>query len=57
VETFDHELARARVEHEVVIYPGAPHGFFDRRSAEYADASTDAWTRVLGFIAAHAQSA
>ncbi len=57
VETFDHELDRARVEHEVVIYPGAPHSFFDRRSAEYADASTDAWTRVLGFIAAHAQPA
>ncbi len=55
VETFDHELDRAGVEHEVVIYPSAPHSFFDRRAAEYADASADAWTRVLGFIGAHAQ--
>jgi carboxymethylenebutenolidase len=36
-----------------VIYPGTPHSFFDRRLAEFADASADAWARVRGFIAAH----
>ena len=39
------------VEHEIVIYPGAPHSFFDRKQEEFADASTDAWTRVLDFLA------
>lgn len=53
VQTFDDELDSAGVEHEVVTYESAPHSFFDRKAAEYADASRDAWTRVLGFIAAH----
>jgi len=53
VETLDHELGQAGVEHEIVTYPGAPHSFFDRRAADFAEASADAWTRVLGFIAAH----
>lgn len=53
VQRFDQELDKAGVEHEVVIYPGAPHGFFDRRSEEFADASADAWQHVLSFIAAH----
>ena len=51
---FDEALTGAGVEHEVVTYPGAPHSFFDRRFAEFADASADAWERVRGFIAAHA---
>jgi len=38
------------VEHEVVTYEGAPHSFFDRKQEDYADASTDAWQRVLDFI-------
>jgi carboxymethylenebutenolidase len=54
VEELDRALDRAGVEHEVVIYPGAPHSFFDRRWAEYADASADAWGRVLKFIGARA---
>ncbi len=52
VETLDQELDKARVEHEVVTYPGAPHGFFDRRAADHIQASADAWTRMLRFIAA-----
>ncbi len=43
-------LAAAGVEHEVITYPGAPHSFFDRTFEEHAEASTDAWERVLGFI-------
>ena len=50
VHEFDQGLDRAGVAHEIVIYPGAPHSFFDRRAADYADASADAWQRVLSFI-------
>ena len=51
---FDAALAAAGVEHEVVVYDGAPHSFFDRKYEEFADASEDAWQRVLAFVAAHA---
>jgi carboxymethylenebutenolidase len=51
VEDFDEALDAAGVEHEVVIYPGAPHSFFDRKQEEFADASADAWNRTLAFIA------
>ena len=52
-EAFDAALDEAGVEHEVVIYPGAPHSFFDRKFEEFADASKDAWNRALAFIARH----
>ena len=47
---FEEALARAGVEHELVTYEGAPHSFFDRNQEEFADASADAWRRVLAFI-------
>ena len=47
---FEQALAGAGVEHELVTYEGAPHGFFDRKQEEFADASADAWERVLRFI-------
>jgi carboxymethylenebutenolidase len=47
---FDEALDEAGVEHEVVVYPGAPHSFFDRKHEEFADASEDAWNRVLAFL-------
>jgi carboxymethylenebutenolidase len=50
VEAFDHALDEAGVEHEIVTYPGAPHSFFDRKQAEHAEASEDAWRRTLAFI-------
>jgi len=51
---FEAALSAAGVEHELVVYDGAPHSFFDRRYEEYADASADAWERVLAFIARYA---
>lgn len=51
-EGFDAGLERAGVDHEIVVYPGAPHSFFDRKQEEFATASTDAWTRTLDFLAA-----
>jgi carboxymethylenebutenolidase len=51
---FERALSDAGVEHELVVYDGAPHSFFDRKQAEFADASDDAWRRVLAFVDAHA---
>jgi carboxymethylenebutenolidase len=56
VEALDRELDRSGVEHTIQIYPEAPHSFFDRRADEYADASRDAWERVLRFIDQHSQA-
>ncbi len=53
VEQFDASLAAAGVEHEIHVYPGAPHSFFDRRYEEHADACEDAWRRMLGFLERH----
>ena len=50
---FDEALTAAGVEHEVVTYDGAPHSFFDRRYDEFADASANAWSRVLAFLEQH----
>ena len=50
VEAFDSALSSAGIEHEVVIYPGAPHSFFDRKFEEFAGESEDAWNRVLAFL-------
>jgi carboxymethylenebutenolidase len=56
VEEFDRRLGEAGVPHEVVVYPGAPHSFFDRSYEEHAEASEDAWRRVLGFLATLARA-
>jgi len=50
VRVFERKLSDAHVEHEIEIYAGAPHSFFDRSYAEHADACEDAWRRVLGFL-------
>jgi carboxymethylenebutenolidase len=47
---FEAALAAAGVPHEVITFEGAPHSFFDRRYEEFAPASADAWSRVLGFL-------
>jgi carboxymethylenebutenolidase len=50
VREFDGKLDSAGLPHEVIIYPGAPHSFFDKRATDFADASADAWQRVLSFM-------
>jgi carboxymethylenebutenolidase len=47
---FEAALTAAGVEHDVVTYDGAPHSFFDRKQEQFADASDDAWRRVLAFV-------
>jgi carboxymethylenebutenolidase len=53
VKRLDEQLDAAGVKHEIVSYPGAPHSFFDRKFAEFAVESADAWKRVQDFIAAN----
>ena len=50
VAGFDRALSDAGVEHELITYEGAPHSFFDRRYEQFAEASEDAWQRVLSFL-------
>jgi len=50
VERFDAALSEAGVEHEIKVYPGAPHSFFDRKYDEFAEACEDSWRRVLAFL-------
>jgi carboxymethylenebutenolidase len=50
VQEFDAAMDRAGVIHTTVVYPGAPHSFFDRTASEHAEASADAWRQVLHFM-------
>jgi carboxymethylenebutenolidase len=50
---FEKTLTGAKVPHEMHIYEGAPHSFFDRRFAEWKDACDDAWLRMLDFVKTH----
>lgn len=50
VEQFRRSLADADVEHDLVVYPDAPHSFFDRKADQHAEASADAWRRVVEFV-------
>jgi carboxymethylenebutenolidase len=52
---FEAALRAAGVEHELVTYEGAPHSFFDRKQEQFAEASADAWQRVLAFIEQHSR--
>ena len=49
-EGFRAAMADAGVDGEVVVYPNAPHSFFDRKYEDFADESADAWMRVIRFL-------
>jgi carboxymethylenebutenolidase len=53
IDEFEAALNKAGVENEIVVYPNATHSFFDRKAAEFQDASTDAWRRTLDFMRDH----
>jgi carboxymethylenebutenolidase len=57
IAEFDQALSRAGVAYDSVTYDGAPHSFFDRKQAEFADASADAWRRVQAFVTRHTPAA
>ena len=50
--TFDGALSSAGVEHDLVTTTGAPHSFFDRKAAEFQDASDRRVAAHPGFIGA-----
>ena len=46
-------MSRAGVPHEIVIYPGEPHGFFELHhmgEQGHRSAAADAWERLLSFV-------
>lgn len=53
VNQYDRALAEAGVEHELITYPGAPHSFFDRKAADFAAESEDAWRRIAELVRRH----
>ena len=57
VQAFDAALTEGGIEHEIVIYPDAPHSFFDRRAEEYKNESADSWQRMLSFVKTHTPQA
>lgn len=55
----DSELERHSVPHDIKIYPGATHSFFNGRRNENPDnqaAADDAWARVLAYFRRHLSS-
>ena len=54
VATFEDALTTADVPHQLVTYRGAPHSFFDRKAADHAEASADAWRHILAFVTQYA---
>jgi carboxymethylenebutenolidase len=53
IEGFDAALSAAGTEHRFVVYPNAPHSFFDRKADEYSRSSEAAWAEVLAFVRSH----
>jgi len=49
-QAFERALTDAGVEHRIVVEPDAPHSFFDRKAAAFAEAADRAWTDTLQFI-------
>ena len=49
-QAFDEELTAASVPHAMIVYPGAPHSFFDRSFAAHREACADAWRQMLSFF-------
>jgi carboxymethylenebutenolidase len=45
----DRRLTELGKEHEMHVYEGAPHSFFDRAYAQWAPTCADAWRRILDF--------
>jgi carboxymethylenebutenolidase len=50
---FDRKLTEVGVPHEMHIYEGAPHSFFDRTYEQWKEACDDAWHRMLAFVKKH----
>ena len=49
-ENFDRVLTDAGKPHEMYVYDGAPHSYFDRSFDQHKEACDDSWRRILAFI-------
>ena len=53
-QKLDVELERYQVPHDIKIYPGAKHSFFNDTSRSYNEsAAQNSWERVLAFFGEH----
>jgi len=53
-QRLDTTLTQHQVEHDIKIYPGTRHSFFNDQSRNYdAASSQDAWQRVLAYFQEH----
>jgi carboxymethylenebutenolidase len=50
IAEFDAALNDAGVEHRFISFSGAPHSFFDRKFAAFAEQNAAAWAEVLAFV-------
>jgi len=50
---YDRALDAAHVDRRTIVYEGAPHSFFDRKAADFAAASEQAWDETMAFIRQH----
>ncbi|HYU76028.1 MAG TPA: dienelactone hydrolase family protein, partial [Ktedonobacteraceae bacterium] len=56
-QKLDVELDRYNVPHDIKIYPGAKHSFFNDTTKNYNEsAAQDSWTRVLAFFEEHLEA-
>jgi carboxymethylenebutenolidase len=56
--TLDARLSELGIVHDIKVYPGARHSFFNDQGRAYdAAAAADAWERVLAFFAEHVRAA
>jgi carboxymethylenebutenolidase len=49
----DKQMSRTGIFHEIIIYPGEPHGFFELHhmgADGHHSAAADAWERLLNFV-------
>jgi carboxymethylenebutenolidase len=54
VERIKTRLAELKKNAEVIVYPGADHGFFcNERASYHAESAKDAWGRLLKFFEKH----
>lgn len=50
IDAFRSALEENDLSHHLVVYPEAPHSFFDKSASEHREACDDAWRRTLAFI-------
>jgi carboxymethylenebutenolidase len=52
--TLDLKLDDYKIAHDIKVYPGAKHSFFNDRGPNYNEsAATDSWSRVMAFFKEH----